>query len=225
MRLLASDKQLLQREAGPEAQTTPAGSNEEETRQLSDALCIGIMPGQGPTRCRFTDRQQRRVRATKDWAWSLAARAALALGSGDRYIVGLAQRIFHISRPDIPAMLRTLDQIRDALWNASVACGTCADETCNTGRRAGYPAYVPDDFSGIVICPFFFVTSLSQMARTFLHEAGHLVRIDDRPDYEHPLYCTEADILDCDDPCAGIDDLLHNVDAWARFIECAAYSY
>lgn len=197
---------------------------EAEVRQLSDALCIGIAPGVGPTRCRFTDRQERRVSLTKRWAWDLASRSALALGSGDLYIVRLARRIFHISRPDVPAMVRILDQIRDALRSTTVECGTCADDICNTGRRTA-AAYVPDNFSSIVICPFFFTLSLSEMKRTFLHEAGHVVRIDDRPDYEHPPYCTEVDRVECGDPCVGISDLLHNVDAWARFIECAAYSY
>ncbi len=222
---------ILQRMATPEGES-PTGETEEaestlteeEAQQLSDALCIGITPGEGPTRCSFTDQQERRVRITKRWAWDLASRAALALSSGDQYIVRLTQRIFHISNPNIPSMVRTLDQIRDALWDTPVECGTCADDTCNRVTRTS-PAYVPDDLSGIVICPFFFVISLSQMKRTFLHEVGHVVRIDDRPDYEHPPYCTESDAVECEDPCAGLSDLLHNVDAWARFIECAAYSY
>lgn len=220
---------ILQRHSAPESEHSSLGEEggtltEEEVRQLSEALCIGITPGVGPVRCTFTDRQERRVSLTKRWAWDLASRAALALSSGDRYIVMLAERIFHISRPDVRAMVQTLDQIRDALWNTPVECGTCADEVCNTGRRTA-AAYVPDDFSSIVICPFFFTLSLGQMKRTFLHEAGHVVRIDDRPDYEHPPYCTEVDRVECEDPCSGISDLLHNVDAWARFIECAAYSY
>ena len=197
---------------------------EAEVQQLSDALCIGITTGAGPRRCRFTDRQERIVRIARRWAWNLASRATLALSSGDRYIVGLATRIFHLSRADVPAMVRTLGQIRDALWDTPVECGTCADDTCNTGSRTA-AAYVPDDFSNIVTCPMLFTLSLPQMKRTFLHEAGHLVRIDDRPDYEHPPRCTDVDRVVCRDPCTGISDLLHNVDAWARFVECAAYGY
>ncbi len=133
----------------------------------------------------------------------------------------MARRFFEVEDLNINALLSIIDSIRDSLDSAPVLCGTCSDATCNNSPAA----YVPDDFSSIVICPFFFSLSVGQMTRTFLHEAGHYVKIDDRPDYVHPQNCTESDSVDCDEPCSGISDRLNNVDVWARFIECAAYSY
>jgi hypothetical protein len=200
--------------------------DDPETERLRNALCLGAEVDRGPTRCEFSDRERRYVSFARYAARSVTARALMAISSGDRYVSNLARKIFHISDVNIPVMIATIERILGALRTVPVVCGTCADAVCNRGSVA---AYVPDDLGSIIICPFFFVNSPSQMRRTMIHEAGHVVGIDDVPagqDYVHPPYCTESENVECIDPCAMVrGDLLRNVDAWARFIECAAFSY
>ena len=221
---------VQQREAAPrapglvqrQADGATEAMSEDERQRLVEAMCPQEGAEEGPRRCEFTDRQMRRVLLAQSRAWGLASKAALGLGSGDRYIRRMARRMFDRPAIDADAIARQIDAIRDALSNAPIRCGTCADDTC---RESAAQAYVPDDFSAIVICPRFFLSSPSQRIRTLLHEAGHSVRLDDRPDYEHPQNCVETDRVLCDDPCAGVSDRLRNVDVWARFIECAGYSW
>jgi hypothetical protein len=207
---------LLQRQRAADSD-----AGEAERERLRQALCEGVNPGDGPTRCEFTDRQERRVALARSSARQLASKAVRALDSGDRYVRRMARRMFDVSRLDVPAMLRTASSIRDALRDKPVLCGTCSDEFCNDSPAA----YVPDDMQSIVICPFFFTLSGGQQARTMLHEAGHAARVDHRPNYRHPPNCVETDAVLCDDPCFAVPNRLRNVDVWARFIECAGYSW
>src|SRR6266536_4114415 len=82
----------------------------------------------------------------------------------------------------------------------------------------------------ITICPFFFDPShsIGELIRTWLHEAGHVVGIDDPPpgqEYEHPPNCEtqRGDDPVCPQPydpknaCPGGD--IHNVDNWAYFLD------
>jgi hypothetical protein len=226
-------RQVLQRQQAVSSGSPPQQQAEHtnnlddpEIERLRNALCLGVEVNQGATRCEFSDRERRYVSFARYAARSLTARTLMAMSSGDRYMSTLARRIFHISDVNIPVMIATIERILGALRTVPVVCGTCADAVCNRGSVA---AYVPDDLGSIVICPFFFVNNPNQMRRTMIHEAGHVVGIDDVPTgqaYVHPPYCTESDNAECVDPCrmAG-GDLLRNVDAWARFIECAALSY
>lgn len=215
-----SRARLLQRQMASGGDAASAMS-EAERERLRNALCIGVEAGEGPTRCEFDDRQERRVAAARNAARRLASKAARALDSGDRYVRDMARRMFAIESLDVPAMVSTISAIRGALDTKPVVCGTCSDEVCNDAPAA----YVPDDLGSIVICPFFFSLSIGQWIRTMLHEGGHAVGIDAMPDYVHPPNCVETDAVLCDDPCAGVPDRLHNVDVWARFIECAGYSW
>jgi len=198
----------------------------DNTAQLREQLCIGIT-GPGATRCEFTPAQNRKVVTSYFAASSVAGKALQNLSAHDPYLQRLAARIFGVPSPDMTAIRDTAQQLVNALHTLPIRCGTCHDTTCNpaAGGNAGGQAlaYVPDDLGSIVICPFFFAHDILQMRRTFLHEAGHAVGIDARPDYVHPTNCPE-DRSGCIDPCAGISDRLHNVDVWARFLECAAFA-
>ncbi len=207
--------------AGPLAPRSEPVLSEDRQRELREAMCIGIPSGQGPARCQFTRLQRAQVAASLAAARSVASRVLVVLRSNPAQLRGLAERIFHISNPDMAALTATARQILAALGNTPVVCGTCSDPDCNPGSVA---AFVPPDLGSIVICPFFFEQHPSVMRKTMLHEAGHVARIDDRPNFIHPTRCAESNTINCDDPCENIPDLLHNVDAWARFMECAALS-
>jgi hypothetical protein len=60
------------------------------------------------------------------------------------------------------------------------------------------------------------------MRRTLVHEAGHAAGVKSAGGDEPEVYCKENS-SGCVDPRANLSgDLSQNVDAWARFIECAA---
>jgi hypothetical protein len=186
-----------------------------------DAFCIGVEPGQGSTRCEFTDRQAHTVSAVKFAARSLTGQALQALGRGDPYMSTVASRAFHISDPDMDQVSVTTAGLLDALRSKPVVCGTCSDADCNQG---GVVAHVPPDLSSIILCPRFFMLSAVEMRRTLIHEAGHAIGIDSSLGDTREDYCKEGE-SDCTDPCSNLgNDLRQNVDAWSRFIECAGAS-
>jgi len=190
-----------------------------------EAFCIDIQPNSGPTRCEFTDRQRATLNPIKSSAIWLISRARLALGSGDRYMELLARQIFHLSEPDMTSIESRIVTTLRALRNAPILCGTCADETCN---RPGVVAYADDD--DIIVCPRFFLQNVTQMRRTLVHEAGHVAGIDAGSVYttlNPERYCNEDSTIECRDPCSRLasTNLLENVDAWSRFVECAGFSY
>lgn len=178
----------------------------------------------GPPVCEFTAHQQRTLRAVNSDARSVTQSALSAISRGDPYMATMASRVFHISSPNMTAIADTVAGILDRLRNVPYTCGSCTDDTC---KIAGVPAYTADDLSHIVICqPRFFAQNLVQQRRTLIHEAGHAFAIDAARHAsgagEH--YCHEDSGVECGDPCGNLTgDLRQNVDAWARFIECAAF--
>ncbi|HKC65844.1 MAG TPA: hypothetical protein VKB86_19530 [Pyrinomonadaceae bacterium] len=185
-------------------------------------LCVGAT---GPPKCEFTEHQQRTLLAVRYDARSVAQRALSAISRGDTYMATVAARVFHISDPNMGEIGNTVAGILDRLRDVPLSCGSCTDDTC---KEAGTPAYTENDLSHIVICqPRFFAQNLVQQRRTLIHEAAHAFGIDAaraaRGDMEH--YCHEDSGVECTDPCGNLTgDLRQNVDAWARFIECAAFS-
>ena len=104
---------------------------------------------------------------------------------------------------------------------ARTSAGTCADEDCN---RAGVLAHMTNDLSTVVI-PRFFLVGPGEMRRTPIHEAGHAVGIDASLAAEDERCCVAAPTIECTDPCRNLSGILdRNVDAWAHYAECAAFS-
>lgn len=186
-------------------------------------LCIG---SQGPPQCTFTQRQQHVLTAVHYDALAVTSRALMGVSSGDPYMATLARRIFHVQAIDMQAVGNTIASILDRLRNVPITCGSCTDDTCNT---AGVNAYTKDDLSGIVICqPRFFANNLTVQRRTLIHEAAHAAGIDQArvAQARNEQYCREDPIVSCADPCGNLSgDLRGNVDAWARYIECASFGY
>ena len=178
----------------------------------------------GPAVCQFTEHQQRTLRAVNSDARSVTQNALSAISRGDPYMARIAERVFHISNPDMARIADVVAGILDRLRNVPYTCGSCSDDTC---RTPGVPAYTANDLSHIVICqPRFFAQNLFQQRRTLIHEAGHAFAIDaaraGSGADEH--YCHDDSGVECNDPCGNLTgDLRQNVDAWARFIECAAF--
>jgi hypothetical protein len=177
-----------------------------------------------PPVCQFTDHQARTLRAVHGDARSVTQRALSAISRGDPYMATMAERVFHISNPDMTQIADTVAGILGRLRSVPHSCGSCADSDCYT---PGVLAYTQTDLSNIIICqPRFFSENLVRQRRTLIHEAGHAFRIDavrvsNNAD-EH--YCNEDKSVECTDPCSNLTgDLRQNVDAWARFIECAAF--
>jgi hypothetical protein len=197
----------------------------------------------GPPVVDFSDHERRLVQASLWAARSKASRATNNLGRGDRYMSTLAARLLHETTPDQDELAATAHRIHEALMNTPYEKGTCANQLCTTerdGRREGAAIMADADVDHvthtadtITICPFFFDPShtISELVRTWLHEAGHVARIDDPPPgqpYVHPPNCDTQRGLspgcptpyDVDDACPGGDK--HNVDNWAYFVDRAA---
>ena len=145
----------------------------------------------------------------------------MVLGRRDRYLDTVARRVFHAD-VDAARASRTVATILGALRTIPIEAGTCADEDCN---RAGVMAHVTSDLSTVVLCPRFFLIGPGQMRRTLIHEAGHAAGIDASLAAADEDYCTELPTIDCTDPCGNLSGRLdRNVDAWANYVECAAFS-
>jgi hypothetical protein len=206
-------------EAGPGGAAEPQGGYVPE----EITICVD---SNVPPRCQFTARQRRILSLVGYDARSVTSRALVAVSSGDAYMATLARRIFKVSDVDMREVADTVARILDRLRALPLACGSCGDEDCNT---AGVVAYTEPDLSGVVVCqPRFFAQNLVRQRRTLIHEAGHGAGIDQgrvtQGGAEH--YCREDSGVECTDPCGNLfGDLRQNVDAWARFIECAAFSY
>jgi hypothetical protein len=204
-------------EMPPTAET----SSEPSVQPADDPYCLHMRPGEGPERCEFTPNQQSTLSFVHYAARTLTSQALVNLSRGDAYMTTLAQRIFHAPDPDMNQITMTTSQILDNLRSKPIVCGTCADEDCYT---AGVVAHVTEDLSTVVLCQRFFRTSATQMRRTLIHEAGHAAGVDSSLGNVPETYCAEGS-EGCVDPCSNLTgDLTQNVDAWARFIECAAYS-
>jgi len=184
-------------------------------------LCIGAT---GPASCEFTERQRRVLSAVRYDARSITARVLSALSRDDPYMATLARRIFQVSSIDMETVADTVAGVLDKLRNIPLSCGSCTDDTCNS---AGTMAYTMSDLSSVVICqPRFFSRNLVQQRRTMIHECAHAFGIDaTRASLgQAESYCREDSGVQCADPCGNLTgDLRQNVDAWARFIECAAF--
>jgi hypothetical protein len=201
---------------------TPADAPDQSSAQpADDPFCLHTRPGEGPERCEFTPRQQRTLSFVRYAALSMTSQAYANLGRGDPYMSTLAGRIFHVQDPDMDQIAITVSQILDNLRSKPIVCGTCADEDCYT---PGVVAHVTPDLSTVVLCQRFFQTNVIQMRRTLIHEAGHAAGVDASLGNVAEHYCSENS-QGCVDPCSNLSgDLRQNVDAWARFIECAASS-
>ncbi|HKQ51018.1 MAG TPA: hypothetical protein VJT74_01525 [Pyrinomonadaceae bacterium] len=204
-------------------EAAPGGTEEPRVGYVPEELDLCV-DRNVPPRCRFTPRQERLLSLLRYDARSVASRALLAVSSGDPYMATLARRIFQAPDVDMQQVADTVASILDKLRTLPAACGSCGDDGCNTG---GVVAYTEDDLSGIVICqPRFFARNLVQQRRTLIHEAAHGAGIDQGRVKQgaSESYCHEDSSVECEDPCGNLSgDLRQNVDAWARFIECAAF--
>jgi hypothetical protein len=196
-------------------------SIQDSAQPSDDPHCLHMRPGEGPDRCEFTPKQQHALSFVRYAALSLASQALMNLGREDPYMAALAARIFHVQAPDMDKIASTTSQILINLRSKPIVCGSCADEDC---YQAGVVAHVSDDLSTVIICQRSFQTGPIQMRRTLIHEAGHAAGVDSSLTDVSEAYCPENS-ESCLDPCSNLTgDLSENVDAWARFIECAAYS-
>ena len=196
-------------------------SIQDSAQPSDDPHCLHMRPGEGSDRCEFTPRQQHTLSFVHYAALSLTSQALMNLGRGDPYMAALAARIFHVQSPDMEQIASTTSQILINLRSKPIVCGSCADENC---YQAGVVAHVSNDLSTVIICQRSFQTGPIQMRRTLIHEAGHAAGVDSSLTDVSEAYCPESS-ESCLDPCSNLTgDLSENVDAWARFIECAAYS-
>jgi hypothetical protein len=234
---------LARQSVAPTCPAPPQMSEAERAATMA-ALCIGgdeIFTG-APV-VEFTPRERRLVTATLLAARSKAAQATNNLSRGDRYMTTLAARFFHEDGLDQNELAATAHRIHEALMSTPIERGTCASQLCTRevdGRREGSAIMADADVDHlthttdtITICPFFFDRShsVTELVRTWLHEAGHIARIDDPPPgqrYQHPPNCEtqRGGMPGCAAPyearnaCPGGDR--HNVDNWAYFIDHAA---
>lgn len=202
--------------------TRPAAPSRWSDLGGEDPFCIFGTPNAGPTQGPFTARQSQLLSGVRFAARSVTAQALQNLGSPDPYMRTLARRVFHLAEPDMPGIIQTVSSILGALRSVPIVAGTCADAAC---REPAVVAHVLEDLSTVIICPRFFLLNVTQMRRTLIHEAGHAVGIDSSLGDTSETYCRDDLRVECQDPCGNLSgDLRQNVDAWARFIECAAFA-
>lgn len=204
----------------PAAQTGDYDFNREH-------FCLNAPDPSQARRKPFSTREEQRAVFGLWNARSIATQAYTNLGHRDPYHLKLAQQAF--SQPvDFPTLDQNVGRIRNALnglnVNSNVWCGTCNEPDCNTGTRNAV-AVTLDDLSGVVLCPFYFMQPARTLVTTFLHEAGHMANIDVNWSPGNERYCRPDDTIDCTQICPLTgENLLQNVDAWARFIYCLAMS-
>lgn len=177
--------------------------------------CVDSALTTQPGACTFTDRQRQQVTTSHFDALSLCSRASQASSSGDRRIAALASGIFHVQNPDMKAVADRVVAIHDALSVAPALCGAADDPAC----AGGAPVYVPEDLKSLVICPAFFPAGIGERRRALLREAAHLARVGPAQPSAARDTCNPAD---CSDPCPTVRGY-GSPDAWARYIECAAF--
>ena len=204
---------------------TPAAAGDYEFERSH--FCLTEPDPSNPTRHPFTQRERQRASFGLWNARSIATRAFVNLGHHDPYHLRMAERAF-----GRPVTLDVLDQhtsrIRSALDNLTIdqnlLAATCDDPDCNTGSNNAV-AVTLDDLSAVVLCPFYFIQPARTLATTFLHEAGHMAGIDVNWAPGNERYCRGDDVIECDNICPlSGENLLENVDAWARFLYCLSAS-
>jgi hypothetical protein len=220
------DQRMIMREllrGSAPAPTTQAKQQvgEPTLEELRSQICISQPDPTRPQRRPFTPRERSKMIFALSAAQSMASRALMVLGRRDEYHLRQAARTFHRADLDFPALDASVSRIRSALNRlnvfTNVECGTCDDAVCN-----GNPlAYTKDDLSAVVMCPFVFNVPVTQLAITFVHEAGHMAQIDVNWMPGNEEYCTRDTVgVDPGNICPDLQsgDLTQNVDAWARFI-------
>ena len=190
-------------------------------------FCLEAPDRSQPARKAFSERERQRASFGLWNARSIASQAYSNLGRRDPYYLRMAQQAF--SQPvDFDTLDLNVRKVRDALnglqIDNNVWCGTCNEPDCNTGSR-NYVANTLDDLSGVLLCPLYFTQPARTLVTTFLHEAGHVANIDVNWAPGNEVYCRADDVIECDHICPITgQNLLLNVDAWARFIYCLAMS-
>ncbi len=190
-------------------------------------FCLDAPNPSNPTRHPFTQRERHRASFGLWNARSIATGAFVNLGHRDPYHLRMAERAFGSS-----VTFDVLDQhtrrVRRVLSNLSIdqnlLAATCDDPECNTGSKNAV-AVTLDDLSAVILCPFYFIQPARTLVTTLLHEAGHMAGIDVNWAPGNERYCRDDDVIECDNICPlSGENLLENVDAWARFLYCLSNS-
>ncbi len=172
----------------------------------------------------FTDREKRRVQSALTTAQSTTSQAYGKLANRDPYHLKIAERAFH-TQVDFATLDRGVSKIKAKLDAVDVdkntVMGTCADSVCADDSIA----YTPMPLTTVIVCPFFFLLGPVAQAVTLIHEAGHMAVLDPNWKPGNEVYCYGDETMDCTDICpVKGQNLLENVDAWARFVYCVSLS-
>lgn len=222
----SSAKRFLRQQTSVSAPTENANTPDGYTFQRSH-VCLDSPNPLNPTRHPFTHQEMQRANFGLWNARSIAAQAFVNLGHHDPYHLRMAERAF--GRPITFEMLnqhtRRIYNVLSSLHiDQNLFAATCDDPECNTDNRNAV-AVTLDDLSAVVLCPFFFIQPPRTLATTFLHEAGHMASIDVNWTPGNERYCRGDDVIECDNICPlSGENLLENVDAWARFLYCLSTS-
>lgn len=214
------------------SQSGGGGSSETEASSpeyefMHSHFCLQPPDPANPGRKPFASRERQRALFGLWQARSLVSRAYGNLGHRDPYHLRMAERAFQ-APVDFEVLDDRIGRLRDVLGrlqpDQNLFAGTCDNPDCNTGERNAV-AVTLDDLSGVVLCPFYFIQPARTLATTFLHEAGHMAAIDVNWAPGNERYCRGDDQIECDNICPlNGENLLENVDAWARFAYCLAFS-
>ncbi len=215
---------VVMREEDPMQELLNDESLTEEERATARALqenreCLNPINPNQPTE--FTRRERTILEQARSYAIQRCTQALLNATSGDRYTDQIANGIFD-TVPDQATISRTIRRLAEALRNVPFVHENCLTSDCQpraedslTIRRTS--AYVVRERPGAIhICPRFILNNRMFMVETLIHEAGHVIGIDQsRQDSEE--YCSGND--NCRAECK-MEDRLNNADAWARFVMC-----
>ena len=180
-----------------------------------------------PQRKQMTEREKNRAMFGLINARAIASKAYGNLGNRDPYHLKKAQTAFRqeVSFETLDKHVMMIRNVLDRLvLNKNLVAATCDEKQCNDGFHNAV-AVTLDDWSAVLLCPFFFVQPGRTLATTLLHEAGHMANIDVNFQPGKEQYCRGDDTIECGNICPITgEDLLENVDAWMRFIYCVAMS-
>jgi hypothetical protein len=177
--------------------------------------CVDSALTTQPAACTFTDRQRQQVTMSRFDALGICSRASQASSSGDRRITKLASGVFHVENPDMKFVADRVVEIHDALSRAPALCGAAGDPACAGGALV----FAPEDLKSLVICPAFLPAGIGERRRALLREAAHLAGIGPAQPSAARDACNPTD---CSNPCPTVRGY-GSPDAWARYIECAAF--
>jgi hypothetical protein len=220
-------KKIQNQDFGAKFQTQPASLPEREERTQAKSLCTDPIVNGAPETEEFTAYEKAMVETGRARAKEMVFSAINKVLANDPAVSKGVKSVFNIETLSRTYILNALVNIRDLIDKVKVEKGSCNHHNCNNAdaRSEFVSAYVPSGAVGLFgVCPLMFHFEeilISKIRNLFIHECGHLAKIDSDFNSDTKIYKEEyCDIKSADESglCPGVSNPLLNVDAWSYFI-------